>query len=231
MVAQLLVYPIGRAWEKLPRWRVSLGALTFDVNPGKFTIKEHALIVIVSIYCRTISTYLTNGLIVCQPQYERRLCHRIFGSYHKSSLLEQRLWCRFLLPVSPDYTNAWVLHYFHSALRSSADNTNRFGLAGLARRWLVYPGALIWPSTLASTVLFRALHEPQDRTPANGWVMTRYKFFAYFTVFAFVIFWFPDFVWTSLSAFAFITWLVPHNQKVNAIFGVSYKNTYPLSLK
>lgn len=48
MVAQLLVFPIGRAWEKLPRWRVPLGALTFDVNPGRFTIKEHALIVIVS---------------------------------------------------------------------------------------------------------------------------------------------------------------------------------------
>lgn len=48
VVAQILVFPIGRAWEKLPRWRVPLGPLTFDVNPGKFTIKEHAFIVIVS---------------------------------------------------------------------------------------------------------------------------------------------------------------------------------------
>lgn len=48
VVAQLLVFPIGRAWEKLPRWRVPLGPLTFDVNPGQFSIKEHALIVIVS---------------------------------------------------------------------------------------------------------------------------------------------------------------------------------------
>jgi cell division protein FtsW (lipid II flippase) len=113
------------------------------------------------------------------------------------------------------------MRYFYSEPSDSTNRIHRFGLAGLARRWLVYPGALIWPSTLASTVLFRALHEPQDRTPANGWVLTRYKFFAYFTIFAFVIFWFPDFIWTSLSAFAFITWLVPHNQKVNAIFGVS----------
>jgi hypothetical protein len=59
--------------------------------------------------------------------------------------------------------------------------------------------------------------------------MTRYKFFAYFTVFAFVIFWFPDFIWTSLSAFAFITWLAPHNQKVNAIFGVSQKRSQLLN--
>jgi hypothetical protein len=48
VVAQILVFPIGRAWEKLPRWRVPLGKLSFDVNPGKFTIKEHAFIVIVS---------------------------------------------------------------------------------------------------------------------------------------------------------------------------------------
>jgi hypothetical protein len=46
-VAQILVFPIGRAWEKLPRWSVPLGVFSFDINPGKFTIKEHAFIVIV----------------------------------------------------------------------------------------------------------------------------------------------------------------------------------------
>jgi hypothetical protein len=35
---------------------------------------------------------------------------------------------------------------------------------------------MIWPSSLASTVLFRALHEPQDRSPANGWTITRVGF-------------------------------------------------------
>lgn len=53
VVAQLLVFPIGRAWEKLPRWRLPLGRFSFDINPGKFTIKEHALIVIVSQCCLT----------------------------------------------------------------------------------------------------------------------------------------------------------------------------------
>jgi len=86
----------------------------------------------------------------------------------------------------------------------------------------VYPAALIWPASLASTVVFRALHEPkQDNSPANGWTITRYRFFAYFTAFAFVLFWFPDYIWTSLGTFAFFTWIWPHNQKVNTIFGVS----------
>lgn len=48
VVAQLLVFPIGRTWEKLPRWSAPLGRFSFDINPGKFTVKEHALIVIVS---------------------------------------------------------------------------------------------------------------------------------------------------------------------------------------
>ena len=48
VVAQLLVYPLGRAWEKLPRWNVPLGILSFDLNPGRLTVKEHAFIVIVS---------------------------------------------------------------------------------------------------------------------------------------------------------------------------------------
>lgn len=96
----------------------------------------------------------------------------------------------------------------------------RFGIAGQARRWLVYPGALIWPDTLPSTVLFRALHEPEKKFAANGWSLSRYQFFSYFTVFAFVLFWFPDYIWTSLSTFAFVTWIAPHNQKVNTIFGV-----------
>ena len=47
-MAQLLVYPIARAWERLPRWTVPLGKFSFDVNPGPFSVKEHALIVIVS---------------------------------------------------------------------------------------------------------------------------------------------------------------------------------------
>lgn len=59
VVAQLLVFPIGRAWEKLPRWRVPLGKFTFDVNPGRFTIKEHSFIVIVGIFSGNLRSVIT----------------------------------------------------------------------------------------------------------------------------------------------------------------------------
>ncbi|KAB8077449.1 OPT oligopeptide transporter protein-domain-containing protein [Aspergillus leporis] len=196
VVAQLLVYPIGRAWEKLPRWRVPLGKLSFDINPGKFTIKEHAFIVI----CVNISAstpYAQGSLMaIIHPEY----WGRDFG---------------------PGFSFLYLL----------TTQMIGFGLAGLARRWIVYPAALIWPTSLSSTVLFRALHEREDRSPANGWTMTRYRFFAYFTAFGFVLFWFPDYIWTSLSSFAFITWIVPHNQVVNTVFGMnSGLGLLPISL-
>ncbi|KAJ5141069.1 hypothetical protein N7526_002064 [Penicillium atrosanguineum] len=186
VVAQILVFPIGRAWEKLPRWRVPLGMFSFDINPGKFTLKEHAFIVI----CVNISasTAYAQGALVAI--------------------------------VSPVYWNRDFGAGF-SFLYLLTTQMIGFGLTGLARRWIVYPAALVWPTSLSSTVLFRALHEPENRTPANGWTITRYHFFGYVTVFAFVLFWFPDYIWTSLSTFAFITWIVPHNQKVNTLFGMN----------
>ncbi|KAH8664211.1 small oligopeptide transporter-like protein [Xylariales sp. PMI_506] len=196
VVAQLLVFPIGKGWEKLPRWRVPLGKLTFDVNPGKFTIKEHAFIVI----CVNISAsaaYASGALMaIINPVY----------------------WGR-------DYGAGFSFLFLLTTQMLG------FGLAGLSRRWLVYPAALIWPTSLSSTVLFRALHEPEQMTSANGWTISRYRFFLYFSLFAFVIFWFPDYIWTSLSTFAFITWIVPHNQVVNTLFGMnSGLGLLPISL-
>ncbi|KAJ8064165.1 hypothetical protein OCU04_006517 [Sclerotinia nivalis] len=186
VVAQLLVFPIGRGWEKLPRWRLPFGALSFDINPGPFSIKEHALIVI----CVNISAsaaYASSALVaIISPVYWKHDSGAGFS---------------FLFLLTTQMLG--------------------FGLAGLARRWLVYPAALIWPSSLASTVLFRTLHEPQEHFSANGWTMSRYRFFSYFTILAFVIFWFPDYLWTSLSTFAFITWIVPKDQVINTIFGMN----------
>ena len=170
--------------------------MSFDINPGRFSIKEHALIVI----CVNISAsvaYASGSLVaITSPVY----------------------W-------NQDYGAGFSFLYLLTTQMLG------FGLAGLARRWLVYPAALIWPAALPSTVLFRSLHEPQEKSTVNGWSMSRYRFFAYFTTFAFVLYWFPDYIWTSLSAFAFITWIWPHNQKVNTIFGMnSGLGLLPISL-
>lgn len=122
-----------------------------------------------------------------------------------------------LICMAARFGLAGILSFF----RAFESRLSRIFVAGLARRWIVYPGALIWPSTLSSTVLFRALHEPQEYGSANGWTMTRYKFFFAATAGSFVWFWFPDYIFQALSSFAFMTWIAPNNQKVNTIFGMN----------
>ncbi|EIM86112.1 OPT oligopeptide transporter [Stereum hirsutum FP-91666 SS1] len=186
VVAQLLVFPVGRLWERLPTWRVGFGQWTFRINPGRFHVKEHAIIVI-CVNLTATTAYAMGSLV---------------------AITSEEFW-------GQDYGAGFGILYILTTQFLG------FGLAGLARRWIVYPGAMIWPASLASTVLFRALHEPQDESPANGWVITRYRFFLYVVAGSFVWYWFPDYIWTGLSSFAFITWIWPNNQKVNAIFGMN----------
>ncbi|KAJ7806252.1 OPT oligopeptide transporter protein-domain-containing protein, partial [Mycena olivaceomarginata] len=188
VVAQLLVFPVGKAWERLPTWRVGFGSFSFRINPGKFNVKEHAIIVI-CVNLTASTAYAMGGLV---------------------AMTSEQFW-------NWDFGAGFGV-FFH--LNDSVHWVWSRGYS-LARRWIVYPGALIWPSTLSSTVLFRALHEPQEYGSANGWTMTRYKFFFAVTAGSFVWFWFPDYIFQALSSFAFVTWIAPNNQKVNTIFGMN----------
>jgi len=108
VVAQLLVFPIGRTWEKLPRWRVPLGKLTFDVNPGPFSVKEHALIVIVRISSHFTSSFFNLLSTVREYQRQHCLCHRITCCHYQPCVLESGLRRGFLVPLPPYNTNAGV---------------------------------------------------------------------------------------------------------------------------
>jgi hypothetical protein len=47
IVAQLLSFPVGRAWGKyMPAWEFTLFGKRYSLNPGPFNIKEHTLIVV-----------------------------------------------------------------------------------------------------------------------------------------------------------------------------------------
>jgi len=47
IVAQLLSYPVGKAWDKfIPNWEIRLFGRSLHLNPIPFNIKEHALIVV-----------------------------------------------------------------------------------------------------------------------------------------------------------------------------------------
>ncbi|KAF1348503.1 OPT family small oligopeptide transporter [Delphinella strobiligena] len=94
------------------------------------------------------------------------------------------------------------------------------GLAGMAYRFIVEPPEMIWPSTLANAALFQTLHSRANPL-ADGWKITRYRFFIYVFVASFCWYWFPAFIFTGLSTFAFICWAAPNNIVVNNLFGMS----------
>jgi OPT family small oligopeptide transporter len=96
-----------------------------------------------------------------------------------------------------------------------------YGLAGLARRFLVWPAAMIWPTNLVNTSLFYALHDhsPSDPALTSGWSISRYRYFTYVFIGSFCWYWFPGYIAQFLSAFVFVTWIKPNNVVVNQLFG------------
>lgn len=99
-----------------------------------------------------------------------------------------------------------------------------YGAAGLTRRWIVYPASMVWPQTLVTTSLFSTLHSSKNdalnRLNANGWTMSRYKFFTFAAIISFVWYWLPGYLFKALSYFNFICWIWPKNIVVNQLFGV-----------
>jgi OPT family small oligopeptide transporter len=94
-------------------------------------------------------------------------------------------------------------------------------LAGLGRRFLVWPAALTWPVNFSTTTLLYALHDKSKTDPsqANGWSISHYRYFLYVASAMFVYYWFPGFIWQGLSVFSFPTWIKPENVIVNQLFG------------
>jgi OPT family oligopeptide transporter len=96
-----------------------------------------------------------------------------------------------------------------------------FGIAGMFNKVLVTPAAMIWPSNLINTTLFTALHDRNKPDPkkTSGWTIGRYKLFTYIMIGSFTWYWFPGYIATFLSAFAWITFIKPNSVVVNQLFG------------
>lgn len=100
-----------------------------------------------------------------------------------------------------------------------------YAFAGLTRRFLVRPASMIWPGTLASTAMFTTMHKNENK-PANGWTISRYRFFIYVWAAAFVWYFIPGLLMPALSYFNVITWFFPKNVVVSNLVSLHY-----LSLK
>ncbi|KAF5004264.1 hypothetical protein FDECE_9241 [Fusarium decemcellulare] len=96
-----------------------------------------------------------------------------------------------------------------------------YGIAGMLRKFLVYPASMIWPENLVGVTLMNAMYEGNDRPDPTilGGTMHRYRWFTIVTGFAFAYYFIPGFFAQFLSIFAVATWIAPQNPVVNQLFG------------
>ncbi|KAJ2272336.1 hypothetical protein J3F81_003096, partial [Coemansia sp. RSA 371] len=92
-----------------------------------------------------------------------------------------------------------------------------YSFAGLARKFLVYPAAMIWPASLISVTLFRTFHEIQD----FGGKMSRTKMFWICFIGSFLWYFVPNFLIPALSYIALLCYMAPNNVIANQL-GDSY---------
>ncbi|KAJ7488401.1 OPT-domain-containing protein [Mycena latifolia] len=125
------------------------------------------------------------------------------------------IWVQYL----PLYFNqSWATGFGYQIMVALSTNFIGYGLAGLTRRFLVYPAHAIWPTNLSMIALNRAFHAEKPSV-ANGWTMSKMRWFLYCFSGMFVYFWFPDFIFQALSYFNWMTWIAPDNINLAAITG------------
>ncbi|PWY71034.1 OPT oligopeptide transporter family [Aspergillus heteromorphus CBS 117.55] len=95
-----------------------------------------------------------------------------------------------------------------------------YGCAGVVRRFLVYPPAMIYPTSLSTIALNKALHSDEGRDGhVHGWKITRYRFFMYCFIGMFFYYWLPGYLFQALSYFNWINWIAPNNVNLAIICG------------
>ncbi|TCD66757.1 hypothetical protein EIP91_000998 [Steccherinum ochraceum] len=119
--------------------------------------------------------------------------------------------------VVAEFNYGSKLGYGFAATLVLATQMTGFGLAGLVRKFLVWPASMLWPANLVTCTILNTFHAEEDNDRGG---MTRYRYFVYVTVGAFFWFFVPGYLFTALSIFNWICWIAPQNIVINQLFGV-----------
>ncbi|KAI9462332.1 OPT-domain-containing protein [Lactarius psammicola] len=92
-----------------------------------------------------------------------------------------------------------------------------FSFAGVLRQFLVWPSSMIWPGVLVRCALLNTMHSNYGKKDTRH--ISRERFLYIACACSFVWYWFPGYIWTGLSVFNWVCWIVPNNVVVNSLFG------------
>ncbi|CAK5269213.1 unnamed protein product [Mycena citricolor] len=201
IVAQLLTFPLGRAWAHLvPR----LSVLGIELNPGPFSIKEHVLITIMA-GVGAGSAYATDIIAVQRVFYHQRypfiyqwmvvmstqLIGFSIGGIARRFLVQppSMIW-PYNLVTCALFNTLHAQQYAGVGSRGGFSREKFFYLAFIASTvWYVVPGEA------------HSLARPEVQE-LNNLVL--------------------GYLFTALSFFSWVCWIFPKNIVVNQLFGVNY---------
>jgi OPT family small oligopeptide transporter len=130
------------------------------------------------------------------------------------------------IQVLPRYFGqAYARNVGYQIMITLSTNFIGYGLAGLCRRFLVYPAYCVWPSSLVTVALNSAFHDQSiEAATVPGpfksiWKMTRLRFFLWAFGLMFVYFWLPNYLFAALSIFSWMAWIAPSNGDLANITG------------
>ncbi|KAJ3310399.1 hypothetical protein HDV04_005057 [Boothiomyces sp. JEL0838] len=179
----LLSYPIGVFFAAvLPDVEIA----GIKLNPGPFTVKEHALISIIANAAGGLPTGVDN-------------------------VVGQR-WKIFMGDRSINFWNSiqWVL----------STQFIGYGVAGLTRRFLIKPAAMLWPGVLPTVALLNSFHEKKEQENTQSrYTMSRFNFFWIVLSFIFMYEWFPLYFAPFLATISIACWF--GNSRTMKILGSS----------
>ncbi len=140
------------------------------------------------------------------------------------------------IQVLPRFFNQpWAISVGYQMLIALSTNFIGYGLAGICRRFLVYPAYCVWPSSLVTIALNSAFHDASTEAAAvagpfnSVWKMARLKYFGFAFTLMFVYFWFPNYIFAALSFFSWMAWISPNNGNLaNITGGISGLGVNPL---
>ncbi|TDL22395.1 glutathione transporter [Rickenella mellea] len=129
------------------------------------------------------------------------------GAYATDTFATQRIFFNNGNPVSLRYQLMLAL------------SSQLIGLswAGFMRKVLVWPSIMIWPDALVTSALLNTFHREVGKCEPHR--MSRFRYFTFVMAGSFIWYWFPGYIFTGLSVFSWICWIVPNNVVVNQLFG------------
>ncbi|KAK9482682.1 OPT oligopeptide transporter protein-domain-containing protein [Lipomyces starkeyi] len=116
------------------------------------------------------------------------------------------------------YGETWIGYGFTVVMGLSCQFFG-LGLAGILRRWAVYPSKAVWPTILSTLQLNKTLLLPETKKKINGWTISTYRLFWTVMCGTLVYFFIPDYLFTALSTFNWMTWIAPKNKNLAFVTG------------